>query len=130
MVDGGEAPALEAQAEASLDQVRAAVLRLLRDGGVRPPLVALAGAQVAGELGASIAVADDLAPERELDGLADFTRRAGREHHDLVRQEGMPADPARSPRIPPPLLPRRGGGFGLPARPASSIPVALGPDFP
>src|SRR4051794_7743147 len=107
MVDGGEALALEAQAEASLDQVRAAVLRLLRDGGVRPQLVALAVARVAGELGASVAVADDLAPERVLGELADFTRRAGREHHDLVRQEGMPADPARSPRISPPVLTRR-----------------------
>jgi hypothetical protein len=103
----GEAEELEAQAEATLDALRAAVVRLLLDGGVSPQLVALAVARVAGELGASIAVADDLAPERVLDELADFARRAGREHHALVRQEGMPADPARSSRISPSVFTRR-----------------------
>src|SRR5689334_5718166 len=103
----GEAEGLEAQAEAVLDALRAAVIRLLLDGGVRPRLVALAVARVAGELGAGIAVADDLAAERVLDELADVTRRAGREHHALVRQEGMPADPARSSRIWPSVPTRR-----------------------
>src|SRR3954464_12363905 len=90
---------LEARAEAALDVIRAAVVRLLRDGGVSPPLVALCVARVAGELGASVAVADGLALERVLGELADFTVRAGREHHGLVRLAGPPADPARSPRI-------------------------------
>ena len=85
---------LEAQAEAALDVIHAAVVRLVRDGGVSPPLVALVVARVAGELGAGIAVADGLGLERVLDELADFTRRAGREHHALVREEGMPADAA------------------------------------
>jgi hypothetical protein len=77
---------LEAQAEATLDMIRVTVVRLLREGGVRPPLVALAVARVAGELGASTAVADGLALERVLGELAEYMRRAGREHHDLVRQ--------------------------------------------
>ena len=103
----GEAEELEAQAEAALDALRAAVVRLLLDGGVSPQLVALAVARVAGELGASIAVADGLAPERVLDELADFMRRAGGDHHALMREEGMPADPARSPRISPSVFTRR-----------------------
>src|SRR3954452_22918213 len=69
---------LEAQAEDTLDVIRAAVVRLLRDGGVRPQLVALAVARVAGELGASVAVADGVDLERVLGELADFTREAGR----------------------------------------------------
>ena len=103
----GKDEALEAQAEATLVAVRAAVVRLLRDCGVSPQLVALAVAQVAGELGASVAVADGLEPERVLDELADFTGRAGREHHALVREAGMPTDPARSPRISPSVFARR-----------------------
>ena len=98
---------LDAQAEAALDVLRAAVVRLLHDGGVGPQLVALAVARVAGELGASIAVADGIALERVLDELADFTRRTGREHHALVRPEGSPADPARVPRISPSIVARR-----------------------
>src|SRR4051812_45296386 len=103
----GENEVLDAQAEATLDALRAAVVRLLLDGGVRPQLVALAVAQVAGELGASIAVADDLAPERVLDELADFTRRAGREHCALVRVEGTSANLARKSRISPSVIMRR-----------------------
>ena len=87
-----EALVLEAQAEASLDLVRATVLRLLHDGGVSPRLVALAVARVAGELGAGIAVADGLGLERVLGELADFVGRAGWEHHALARRERTPAD--------------------------------------
>ena len=86
---------LEARAEASLDALRAAVARLLRDGGVRPPLVALAVARVAGELGASVAAEDGLALERVLGELADLTRRAGREHHALVRAARASPPPGR-----------------------------------
>src|SRR3954451_19613338 len=75
---------LEAQGEAALDVIRAAVVRLLSDGGVSPQLVALAAARVAGELGASVAVADGLALERVLGEMADFMRRAGWEHHEIV----------------------------------------------
>src|SRR4051812_17861151 len=94
---------LEAQAEATLDVIRAAVIRLLRDGGVSPQLVALAVARVAGELGASTAVADGLALERVLGELADFMRKAGREHHELVRRE----EGARAPLVSPALVARR-----------------------
>src|SRR5947208_698892 len=87
MAAGGEALALEAQAEATLDAIRAAVVRLLSDGGVSPQLVALCVARVAGELGASVAAADGLALERVLGELAEvdiacrgsrrFPRRGG-----------------------------------------------------
>src|SRR3954454_23325242 len=97
---------LEAQAEATLDLIRATVVRLLLDGGVRPQLVALAVARVAGELGASVAVADGLELERVLGELADFMRKAGREHHGLVQQEVGLTDPAWSPRVSPPVLAR------------------------
>jgi|tagenome__1003787_1003787.scaffolds.fasta_scaffold20640281_1 hypothetical protein len=82
---------LEAQAEAALDVIHAAVVRLVRDGGVSPPLVALVVARVAGELGAGIAVADGLGLERVLGELADFVGRAGWEHHALARRERTPA---------------------------------------
>src|SRR3954469_12319787 len=103
-----EAEELEAQAEAVLDAIRAAVVRLLLDGGVSPQVVALAVARVAGELGASVAVADGLALERVLSELADFTRRPGREHHGLVRLEGTPTAPGADAPSSPPVLARRG----------------------
>ena len=99
---------LDAQAEAALDVLRAAAVRLLRDGGVSPQLVALGMVQVAGELGASVAAADGLALERVLDELAGFMRRAGREHRALVTAEGTSADPARKSRIFPSVVTRRG----------------------
>src|SRR5690348_9440013 len=99
---------LDAQAEAALDVLRAAVVRLLLDGGVGPQLVALGMARVAGELGASLAVADGLAPERVLHELAGSVRRAGREHHALTGSEGAPAESARETRRFLPGVARRG----------------------
>src|SRR4051794_41523969 len=109
---------LEAQAEAALDVIRAAVVRLLRDGGVRPQLVALAVARVAGELGASVAAADGLALERALGELADFAREAGREHHELVRRGGG----GQGPRVSPGPRPPREGGVRPPAPPPPRLP--------
>lgn len=103
-----EAQALEAQAEATLDAIRATAVRLLLDGGVRPQLVALAAARVAGELGASIAVADGLTPERVLGELADFTCEAGRKHHGLVQLERALPDRAPAPGVVPFTVARRG----------------------
>src|SRR3954470_20933973 len=99
---------LDARAEAALDAIRAAVVRLLRDGGVSPQLVALAVARVAGELGASVAVADGLGLGRVLGELAGFMRRAGREHGALVSSGEPPASLAREPRIFPSIVTRRG----------------------
>jgi hypothetical protein len=48
---------LERQMQAATDAVRAAALRLLQEGEVHPQLVVLAAARVAGELGASAALA-------------------------------------------------------------------------
>jgi len=50
---------------------------------------------VAGELGASVAVADGLALERVLAELTGFTRRAGEEHYALVRAEETLTELAR-----------------------------------
>ena len=83
--DSGETWEFRAQAEAVLDVVRATVIRLLLDGRLRPHPVTLAVARVAGELGASIAVAGGLGLERVLGELADLTRPAGREHCELTR---------------------------------------------
>src|SRR3954453_21679779 len=82
-------------------------MRLLLDGGMSPQRLALAVMRRAGELGASVAVADGFALERVMSELADFIRRAGREHHDLLRLEGTLADPARGLRISPLAVAKR-----------------------
>src|SRR3954454_6540007 len=62
-----EAEDLGAQMKAAADAIRAAALRLLREGEVHPQLVVLAAARVAGELGAG-----------GRDGRGGDARRAGR----------------------------------------------------
>ena len=49
---------LEAQLQAAMAAMRATVLRLLQEGEVHPQLVVLAAAATAGELAASVALAD------------------------------------------------------------------------
>jgi hypothetical protein len=100
---------LDAQAEAVLDLIRAAVVRLVRDGGASPQLVALAAARVAGELGASIAAADGVALEQVARERAGFVDRAAREHYGLVGPGGPGAAPARA-------RPSRGGAGSRPRR--------------
>jgi hypothetical protein len=81
---------LEAQAEAAADAIRAAVLRLLKEGEVHPRVVVLAAARVAGELGAAAALAGGEDAEEVLGGLAEVVREAGREHHEALRAVTLP----------------------------------------
>jgi hypothetical protein len=78
---------LEEQMQAATDAIRAAVLRLLRDGEVHPQLVVLAVARVAGELGASAALAGGQDVEKLLGELADVVQQAGQEHHEMLQAE-------------------------------------------
>jgi hypothetical protein len=82
---------LAAQAEAAADAIRAAVLRLLKEGEVHPRVVVLAAARVAGELGAAAALAGGEDAGEVLDGLAEVVREAGRERHEALRGVALPA---------------------------------------
>ena len=81
---------LAVQLEAATEAIRAAVLRLLRDGGTHPRLVVLAAAAVAGELGAAMALADGQDLEAMLGELAAVVRQAGREHQAALRIQVLP----------------------------------------
>jgi hypothetical protein len=81
---------LEAQAEAAADAIRAAVLRLLKEGEVDLRLVVLAAARVAGELGAAAALAGGEDAGQVLGGLAEVVRQAGREHYEVLRGVTLP----------------------------------------
>ena len=81
---------LAAQMEAATDAIRAAVLRLLQDGGTHPQLIVLAAAAVAGELGASMALADGQDLEALLGELAEVVRQAGRDHQGALRIQVLP----------------------------------------
>jgi hypothetical protein len=81
---------LDAQMEDARDAVRAAVLRLLRDGDVDPRLVLPALAQVAGEVGASTALTDGKDVEDLLDALAEAVRRSGREFREMLEAGARP----------------------------------------
>ena len=85
-----ERPDLERQVEEAADAVRAAVLRLLREGEVHPRVIVFAVAQVAGELGAAAALAGGEDAEEVLEGLAEVVREAGREHHEALRAATLP----------------------------------------
>ena len=85
-----EARELGEQLEAAADAIRAAVVRLLRDGEVHPQLVIMAVARVAGELGAGAALAGGQDHEALLGELAEVVREAGREHHEALRAMELP----------------------------------------
>ena len=82
--------ALGRQAEEAANAIRAAVLRLLKEGEVHPRLVVLAVARVVGELGAAAALAGGEDAEALLDALAEFVREAGREHREALRAVTLP----------------------------------------
>ena len=81
---------LAAQAEAAADAIRAAALRLLKEGEVHPRLLVLAAARVAGELGAATALAEGEAAEEVLGVLAEALREAGLEHAEMLRAVTLP----------------------------------------
>ncbi len=88
--DGPEGRDLAAQAEAAADAIRAAALRLLKEGEVHPRVIVLAAARVAGELGAATALAGGEDAEEVLGALAEVVREAGREHHEALRGMTLP----------------------------------------
>ena len=85
-----EAQELGEQLEAATDAIRAAVVGLLREGEVHPQLIIMAVARVAGELGASAALAGGQDHETLLGELAEVVREAGREHHEALRTLELP----------------------------------------
>jgi hypothetical protein len=88
--DESEQPELEAQMEAATKAIRAVVLRLLQEGKVHPQLVILAVTQIAGELGASAALASGQEVEVLLGELAEVLQQAGREHHNMLQADLLP----------------------------------------
>lgn len=78
---------LEAQMEAAMEAICGAVLRLLREGQVHPQIIVMAAVRIAGELGASAALAGGQDTERLLEELADVLRQAGREHLETLQAE-------------------------------------------
>jgi hypothetical protein len=88
--DEPEQPELEAQMEAATTAIRATVLRLLQEGAVHPQLLILAVTQIAGELGASAALASGQEVEELLGELAKVLQQAGREHHNMLQADLLP----------------------------------------
>ena len=88
--DEPEQPELEAQMEAATKAIRAAILRLLQEGTVHPQLVILAVTQIAGELGASAALASGQEVEELLGELAEVLQQAGRDHHETLQALALP----------------------------------------
>ncbi len=88
--DEAEQEDLGAQMGVATDAIRAAVLRLFREGEVHPWVVVLAAARVAGELGASAALAGGQDTEGLLGELAGVMRQAGRDQAETLRAEGLP----------------------------------------
>ena len=80
----------EAQLQAAMAAMRATVLRLLQQGEVHPQLVVLAAAATAGELAASVALADGRDIEELVGELAEFVRQTGRAHHEMLQAEVLP----------------------------------------
>jgi hypothetical protein len=80
---------LERQLWAATEVIREAVLRLLQAGEIYPPVIVLAAARVAGEMGADAALEGGEDVENLLDELAEVMRQAGLEHHATLQGEGL-----------------------------------------
>jgi hypothetical protein len=81
---------LEAQMEAATEAICATVLRLLQEGQVHPQLLVLAVTRVAGELGASAALASGQEVEELLGELAAVLQQAGRDQHEALQALALP----------------------------------------
>ncbi len=88
--DEPEQEKLEAQMAAATEAIRATVLRLLQEGKVHPQLLILAVTQIAGELGASAALASGQKVKKLLGELAEVLQQAGRDHHEVLQAELLP----------------------------------------
>jgi hypothetical protein len=80
---------LERQLWAATETIREAVLRLQRVD-ILPPVIVLAVARMAGEMGADAALEGGEDVENLLADLAKVMREAGLEHHALLQREGLP----------------------------------------
>ena len=78
---------LEEQMEAATAALRAAVLRLLREGEVHTEMIVAAVAQVAGEVAATSAIASGRDLEEVLGELFEAVGYAGRRHGETLRVE-------------------------------------------
>ena len=76
--------------EAATKAIRAVALRLLQEGEVHPQLLILAVTRVAGELGASAALASGQGIGELLAELAAILQQAGRDHHELLQALALP----------------------------------------
>jgi hypothetical protein len=76
--------------EATKEAIGATTLRLLQEGRVHPQLLILAVAQIAGELGASAALASGQEVEKLLDEPAEVLQPAGRDHHEKLQAVALP----------------------------------------
>ena len=81
---------LERQMWAATETIREAVLRLLRVGEIYPPVIVLAAARVAGEMGADAALEGGEDVENLLGELAGILREAGLRHHATFQAGGPP----------------------------------------
>ena len=88
--DEPEQEELEAQMKAATTEIRAVVLRLLQEGEVHLQLLILAMTRVAGELGASAALASGREVEELLGKLAKVLQQAGRDHHETLQALTLP----------------------------------------
>jgi signal transduction histidine kinase/CheY-like chemotaxis protein/HPt (histidine-containing phosphotransfer) domain-containing protein len=86
-----EGSGFEREMEEALEVIREAVLQLLREDGVHSQLTLLAVARVAGELGASKAIADGQNHEALLRELADVVQQAGGQYYKALRLLELPA---------------------------------------
>ena len=66
------------------------MLRLQQVGGIYPPVIVLAVAEMAGEMGADAAMVNGEDVESLLGDLAEVMRAAGLEHHATLQGEGLP----------------------------------------
>jgi hypothetical protein len=81
---------LERQMGAATETLREAVLRLLRVGEIYPPVIVLAAARVAGEIGANAALASGENIEQLLGELVEVVHHAGLEQHATLWGEWLP----------------------------------------
>jgi hypothetical protein len=80
---------LERQLWAATETIREAVLRLQQVGGIYLPVLVLAVARMAGEMGANAALEGGEDVESLLGDLAEVMRAAGLEHHALLQGAGL-----------------------------------------
>jgi hypothetical protein len=81
---------LERQLWAATETLREAVLQLQRLGEIYLPVILLAVARMAGEMGVDAALESGVDVESLLGNLAEVMREAGLEHHALLQEEGLP----------------------------------------